>query len=112
MSVAAPIHDPYAGFCIVRPERWDAAQCARMAQRVARDRSMGTPYPFRGAVPELPVTTRFNGGCVENGEWYVGRHYSLPILAAGFRWAQVPTWCWRIVAEPVMPSAEARAHQA
>jgi hypothetical protein len=78
------------------PEVWDAAKCRRMAVRVARD-GMGTPYPFAGAVPELPTTVRYNGGCVEGDSWYAGRQHTRPQLADGFRLEQVSGWCWRIV---------------
>ena len=77
---------------------WGPDKCARMAKRTAKD-GLGTPYSFKGAVPELPTSTDYNGGTIVNGKWYQGVIYSLPILAPGFKWVRVPTWCYRIVKE-------------
>ena len=71
-------------------ETWDTKKCLKMSRRTATD-GMGTPYGFKGAVPELPKTQRFNGGCCRNGVWYPGEEFQLPILAAGFSWVYVPT---------------------
>lgn len=79
--------------------RWSAKTCARMARRCATD-GLGTPYPFQGAVPELPPTcVRYNGGCIRGGKWYPGETTPLPRLAKGYKWIYPPTWCWQIVKE-------------
>ena len=86
-------------------EVWDVAKCEKMAKRVARD-GMGTPYPFKGAVPgPFPCDfgkTLYNGGCVRpmtgpNQKWYPGEIWPLPKLAPGFKWVRAVTWSWRIV---------------
>jgi hypothetical protein len=77
-------------------ETWDAAKCARMARCVTRD-GMGTPYPLRGMIWWLPKSQDYNGGTIIQGEWYQGVVHSLPILAEGYRWESIPTWCWRII---------------
>ncbi len=84
-------------------ETWDEKKCAKMAKRIAKD-GLGTPYHFRGAVPYLSTGEVYNGGTVIDGEWYQGWTRPLPILAPGYSWVRVPTWCWRIVKdEPCKP---------
>ena len=97
------------GFYKNPQEIWDAKKCERMARRIARD-GMGTPYPFKGAVPgPYPFgfgKTRYNGGCIRpmnaavgKRKWYPGEIHPLPKLAKGFKWVANPTWCWQIVKE-------------
>ena len=81
---------------------WDADKCKKMVRRVLKD-GMGTPYPFKEATLQAEAydaTVRYNGGCIRNGEWYVGESFDLPILAPGYMWEKVPTWCWRIRESP------------
>ncbi len=91
-------------FYMNKREVWDAAKCARMARRIAKD-GLGTPYPFRGAYPRYPHgwgRIRYNGGCIRpdtgpKRKWYDGEVFPLPKLAKGWKWVHVPTWCPRIV---------------
>lgn len=79
------------------PEVWDKARCEKAVKHTARD-GCGTPYPFKGSFPEVKCgPVRYNGGCIRNDTWYEGEHFSLPVLAPGFKWVSRPTWCWQIV---------------
>jgi hypothetical protein len=84
-------------------EVWDAAKCAKAANRTATD-SLGTPYPFKGYIESTtgyPCISygqhRYNGGCIRNDEWYEGEIIPLPKVSAGFEIIHVPTWGYRII---------------
>jgi hypothetical protein len=80
-----------------KQEDWDEAKCRKMSRRVARD-GLGTKYPWPGYIGSHYGRTRYNGGCVRDGQWYEGVEYLLPKVCEGFEIIQVPTWgCWRIV---------------
>jgi hypothetical protein len=86
-------------------ETWDEAKCRKMARTTQKD-GMGTPYPFKGYIPQSGSALviqggygkqRLNGGCVHGDNWYEGEERLLPIVAKGFKLVRVPTWGWRIV---------------
>ena len=83
-------------------ETWDERKCAKLARRYARD-GLGTKYPFPGYLGSSACTpatfgqTRYNGGCVRNGDWYEGEEFPFPILPDGYEIVVVRTWGWRLV---------------
>ena len=73
------------------PEVWDAAKCAKMAKRTARD-GMGTPYPFKGYIGDSHYGQHhYNGGCVRNGKWWQGENNPLPLIAKGYEIVRRPS---------------------
>ena len=78
-------------------QTWDAEYCKKQSKHVEKD-GLGTPYGFKGACPYVKNgIVRYNGGCIRNNEWYRGEEFFLPILAPGYKWQYVTTWCWQIV---------------
>lgn len=100
----SPETRPYPGYYARPRESWDSRKCERTSRSRFRDglgtiggprglvQCDSTPYPAWG-------TIRFNGGCVEDGEWYRGWDTPFPKLAAGFVWAYVCTWGYVVARE-------------
>lgn len=84
------------------PEKWNADKCRKVSRKTVRD-GLGTPYPFKGYIGQTSGmslaygTTRYNGGCIRGGKWYIGEVRPLPYLADGFEIVTVPTWGERII---------------
>jgi hypothetical protein len=79
-------------------ETWDAKQCEKAAKHVAKD-GLGTPYPWPGYIGQYGETI-YNGGCTrprENGEWYDGENFPLPIVKPPYQIIHVSTWGYRII---------------
>ena len=72
---------------------WDEATCKKLAQKVEKD-GLGTPYKFKGymgyCLPRL--ITRYNGGCVRNGEWYKGEYHPYPRLPKNYELRNLTSW--------------------
>ena len=81
-------------------EKWNKRRCAAAAKHVHLD-GCGTALHFKGYIgcPTEPYgygKTRFNGGCIHNGDWYEGQIRPLPKVAKGYVIVVIPTWGWRI----------------
>jgi len=88
-------------FYIHPRETWDEEKCKKIAKRVARD-GMGTKMHFPGYIGSCIAPygwgkTRYNGGCVRDGEWYDGEIRRLPRVAKGFKIVKRPTWGYQLV---------------
>lgn len=85
-----------------KQEVWDKNTCEKLAKHVAKD-GLGTPYPFKGyigsstSIPPKFGSIRYNGGCVRDGEWYIGEVFPLPVVADGFAIEKIPSWGYQIV---------------
>jgi hypothetical protein len=82
-------------------ETWGKAECEKRAKHYARD-GLGTKYPFPGYLGSSASVcsqfgrTRYNGGCVIDGEWYVGKEIPFPAIHEDYEIVVVRTWGWRI----------------
>jgi hypothetical protein len=88
-------------FFVNDQETLDAKECKKRAGHLARD-GMGAKYPWKGYIGNYFGKTRYNGGCVRDGEWYSGEVFLLPIVADGFEVIHVPHWGYRIVESRAM----------
>ena len=91
-------------------EVWDEARCQQAAKHTATD-GLGTKYPFKGYIGNNYGETRYNGGCVRDGQWWQGEYRPLPRIASGYEIVYVPSWGWRIVVRPRTDSGSNREEQ-
>lgn len=72
-------------------EIWDEATCAKRARR-GKGPEKGMIASSSSVYPQYGQHTRYNGGCIRNGEWYQGEAVPLPQIPDTFEFEQRLSW--------------------